>query len=764
MTTRQQRRKFGLLDVDVESVVRKQSIVYENAATCWQDGHILGNGDMGVVSYAPYNLEWTVNKIDVFDSRTPPVKRLTYSDVREEGRKRKAINLLFLDELEKPPANYRGPGEPLLKSCGLVKIRTAANECSWGAPPPYQIRQTLSLWEAKNRLELRLPDSAPDARGRHTATSIAVECFVSRESNLFAVRMANASPPFWGMKVELCRPYDGDYVGADFGSDAKRQMIWFNQKLPDGTSYAMAIGVIQKGGSFRYYEPFSKRHITEPGRIIGIEQKGDRIWINLTGNVDVFVGVATSYETEDPLSAAKAIVAKGMRTGYDLLERNHRRWWAEFWKKSFIQFHDPLIEQLWYFGVYQAGSSLGRAPVPGLCGLWYGYHDLPVQGFFWAVYTLDQNVQLQTFPVFAVNHPELALPFMDTFLNALPRTIKETKALFQLPGARYPLEMGFMGGEPFFSPCYRFYGAGGLFCGMIYEWAYRYTQDRKLLKEKIYPFLKEVVRFHVAFMEIRKNDERYHTQPIVPEEIRTLTRDPIDIVSMLKPCLKLVIEASEMFGMDETDREKWKDVLKHYPAYPVRNGMLADGIDVPPDYERLGLKAWVSRLLPVNLAHEKDPEVWGLVRKTLDPRIKPGRYTEKCMGYKNDCGDSWWWITLAMLRFGMKADILPRLYGQIRCGLKPSGLMPHIKVADTSKNPRYRDLVVTTPEINSAVTMVVTEMLMQSYNGIIQLFPGVNGKATTRFGDLRAEGAFLVSAEMVRGRITFVSIEAGLQH
>ena len=45
--------RFGLRDADVEGIVRSQDVVYENAATCWQDGHILGNGDLGAVAYAP---------------------------------------------------------------------------------------------------------------------------------------------------------------------------------------------------------------------------------------------------------------------------------------------------------------------------------------------------------------------------------------------------------------------------------------------------------------------------------------------------------------------------------------------------------------------------------------------------------------------------------------------------------------------------------------------------------------------------------------
>ncbi|MCG2659558.1 MAG: hypothetical protein L6437_04860, partial [Kiritimatiellae bacterium] len=587
----------------------------------------------------------------------------------------------------------------------------------------------------------------------------------SRQSNLFAVRMTNVSPPFWGTRIELCRPYDADYVEAVFGSDAKRQMIWFHQKMPDGSSYAMVIGVIWRGGSFRYYEPLSKRHITERGRIQDIDQKGDRIWINLTGDMDVFVGVATSYEAKDPLSAAKAIVAKGMRTGYDLLKRNHRRWWADFWKKSFIQFHDPLIEQLWYMGLYQAGSSLGRAPVPGLCGLWYGYHDQPVQGFFWAVYTMDQDIQIASMPVFATNHPDLAHPFMDTFLNALPITIAETRRQFNLPGACFSLETAFLGGAPAFGPAYRYSFCGGPFCGILYVWAYRYTQDKKLLKAKIYPYLREVVRFFAAFME-KGNDGRYHLPPTVPAEIYTLSRDAIADISLLKPCLVLVIEASRLFNVETEERKKWEDILQHYPEYPVKQGIIMDGADIPMDH----ISHNTYRLYPLILGHETDPQIIARVANTLHhitPEFRskkppafspPDAKLQKAKSW--DCsGWPWFFFSMARLYLGMKSDMLPLLREEIRSQLKPNGLFPHIPAVG-SENKRYREMIVTTPENNSAFTFLVTEMLMQSRNQLIRVFPGIAGKPTVRFGHLRAQDGFLVSAEMEAGRITFVSIEA----
>ena len=734
--------RYGLLDVDIESVVRSQDIVYEDAATCWQDGHILGNGDMGAVVYAPYWLEWTINKVDVFDNRNAPKKRLTYKEVMAEVKKRGAKDLRFLREIEKPDTS-KAPLEPLLKSCGQVKVRTRDNEYSWGAPQPYKVRQALSLWDATDRMDMHLKS------GRWTPkpSSPRVWSFVCRQSNLMVVRMREASGAMLEEKrLELCRPYDGDLPEPHFGSE--KDVVWLTQRLPDGSSYAMAMAAV----------PRDSRHCRKAGLkagITGIEQMGDRIWFDLTGDFDLYVAVATSHESADALRMARTIVSKGTRTGADRLEKEHARWWAEFWRKSFIQFNpDPMLEQLWYFGLYQAASALGRAPVPGLCGLWHGHQDMPKQGFFWAVYTLDQNCQIHTLPVFCVNHPELATPFMDTFLDALPLTKKQTRAWFELPGACYGLEMGFKGGEPSFGSDYRLCLCGGPYCGIVYVWAYRYTRDKQLLREKIYPFLREIVRFWAAFME-KGEDGRYHIPLTVPAEIFTLTRDAIAPLSLLKPCLQLAIEAAELFDLDAKERRQWEDLLANYPPYPMRKGIIVDGADIPLDHP----SHFTYRLYPVVLSHDDDKDVWRAVGRTLD-HIAPSFRSEDGKDLRI-AGWPWFFFTRARLMHGKKREMLPLLHGELYHQLKPNGLFIHMGMGrDTSENPRIREWATATPENNSTVMMIVTEMLMQSYNGLIRLFPGLVGKANARFGDLRAEGAFLVSSEMVEGKVRFVSLRA----
>lgn len=729
-------RRFGRLDADIESIVRSQDLVYENAGTCWQDGHILGNGDMGAIAYAPHWLEWTVNKVDVFDGRDAPKKRLTYKQVMAEVKKRKAKDLKFLPDIEKPDTS-KAPLEPLLKSCGQVKVRPLRNEYQYGAAPPYKVRQTLSLWDAAVRMDMRLHKSWCEVMLRYVEPSVpTVSSFVCRGRNLLVIRMRGSSGAMLRKRLELCRPADADFAPPRFGSD--RSSAWFAQKVPDGSSYAMAIAAV----------PLQNSYCKEAGvkaAIDGIEQKGDRIWIEVTGDCDLFVSVATSYEDRNPLGRARKLVNEAMRTGGDRLQKEHARWWADFWKKSFIQMDaEPMLEQLWYFGLYEAGSSFSRAPIPGLCGLWYGFEDNPIQHFFWAVYTLDQNIQIHTLPVFCVNHPELAIPFLDTFLNALPITKRQTREWFELPGACYGLETKFMGGEPSFGSDYRMSLCGGPYCGIVFVWAYRYTRDDRLLKERIYPFLRELIRFWAAFMK-KDEDGRYHIPPTVPAEIFTLSRDAITPLSLLKPCLQLAIETSRRFDLDRRERGRWEDLLEHYPPYPTKKGVIMDGADIPwghPSHE-------TYRLYPLVLAEEPNRETWRLVRNTFN-QLK-----------RHPAGWPWFFCARARLMLGRTRGILPYIHGELYHQLKPNGLTVHSGMGGRqTDNPRFRKGHTATPENNSTIMMILTEMLMQSYSGVIRLFPGMVGRANARFGDLRAEGAFLVSSEMSRGKVRFVSVKA----
>ena len=93
----------------------------------------------------------------------------------------------------------------------------------------------------------------------------------------------------------------------------------------------------------------------------------------------------------------------------------------------------------------------------------------------------------------------------------------------------------------------------------------------------------------------------------------------------------------------------------------------------------------------------------------------------------------------AAARLGISADeIIPHIHEVIQNRSLPNGMF------------RYGGGGL---ENSSAIPSTVNEMLLQSYEGIIRLFPVWNRSKNARFRNLRAHGAFLVSASLEEGSI-----------
>ena len=61
-------------------------------------------------------------------------------------------------------------------------------------------------------------------------------------------------------------------------------------------------------------------------------------------------------------------------------------------------------------------------------------------------------------------------------------------------------------------------------------------------------------------------------------------------------------------------------------------------------------------------------------------------------------------------------------------------------------------------ETCSAVPSFINEMLLQSYEGIIRVFPAWLKNRDAKFKTLRAYGAFLVSSEIKNNKVTYIKI------
>jgi alpha-L-fucosidase 2 len=147
-----------------------------------------------------------------------------------------------------------------------------------------------------------------------------------------------------------------------------------------------------------------------------------------------------------------------------------------------------------------------------------------------------------------------------------------------------------------------------------------------------------------------------------------------------------------------------------------------------------------------------DPETMKLLKNTF--------YNQQ-----NEGGNDLVFINLQAARIGMLD--LERFKRHVIYSLLPNGttsdrvMQVHGRYSDTTPYG-YMDKMGIWFE-NFALPVVVNECLMQSYNGTMRLFPNWPMEKDAEFHNLRAAGAFLISATMKNGKVNEIKVssEAG---
>src|SRR5262249_28031837 len=108
--------------------------------------------------------------------------------------------------------------------------------------------------------------------------------------------------------------------------------------------------------------------------------------------------------------------------------------------------------------------------------------------------------------------------------------------------------------------------SNGSFAAMVLIWAYEYTRDTDYLRNKLYPFLKELDDFWEAYMV--KSTKPYYVDKSSAHEGNDDRNPNIDLGFVRKICATL-LEASKTLGVDEDKRATWQDVLDNLADYPT---------------------------------------------------------------------------------------------------------------------------------------------------------------------------------------------------
>ncbi len=496
--------------------------------------------------------------------------------------------------------------------------------------------------------------------------------------------------------------------------------------------------VIQTTNSIHYHQPTYNNHYYE------VLVKWKRV------NKSTIIGSWTITNNEEAhLPEIKSNTATA--AGWNV----HVKWWNNFWSKSSVSLPDSLLEKQYFLEQYKLGCVARKgAPAITLQAVWTADNGSlpPWKGDFHN----DLNTQLSYWSSYTGNHLAEAETYTDWLWKIKERNEQYTKQYFGVSGLNVPGVVT-VNGDPMGGWIqYSLSPTVVAWCAQHFYWQWKYSMDTGFLTQKAYPYIHEAAIYLENITQL-KEGKRYLPLSSSPEYndnniIAWFTNWSNFDLSLSKFLFTAAIEVSKAKGkLKEADH--WKEMLDELPSYEVNETgfTVAPGQNLNESHRHMSpyMAIYPLALLDINKPDDKT-----IIQNSFN-RIK-----EK--GTMAWCGYSFAWMACLYAR-AYEADSAVKhlqIFASHFCSPNSFHLNGDQKGGQYS-GFTYRPFTL---EGNFAFAQGVHELLLQSRNGYMQIFPAVPSSwQNVSFKTLRAEGSFLVSAEKKKGKATnvFINSEQG---
>ena len=453
-----------------------------------------------------------------------------------------------------------------------------------------------------------------------------------------------------------------------------------------------------------------------------------------------------------PDRSAWTIAHDALSGSYDEVFRMHGKWWSNYWSRSAIHLPDSVLENQWYRELYKFGSASRKgAPPISLQAVWTADNgNLPP----WkGDYHNDLNTELSYWPGYSSNHLDESSVFTDWLWLNKGHALDYTKSYFGTPGLNFPGVSTLLGDPMGGWIQYALSPTTSSWLAQHFYLQWRYSMDTGFLRTEAYPFLYQVANY-LDYISIKEGRVRRLPLSSSPEmddnSIKAWhTRLTNFDLSLVRSVYSEAEEMANFLGKEE-DALHWNRMLSEWPDFSID----ADkGLLVCENYPYLHSHRHFSHLMAVYplglIDRQNGKKETKIINSSLETLMKAGT--------GEWCGYSYSWLGNLYARAGKGNEAAEALRTFATCFCLPNSFHVNGDQSHTGKsNFTYKPFTL---EGNFAFASGIQEMLLQSQNGVIRVFPAIPSSwKNVSFTNLRAQGAFLVSAGMKNGRITEIRI------
>lgn len=682
-------------------------------ARSWDEGIPLGNGMVGsLVWQKDDKLRLSLDRADIWDMR--PMKGLhrdefSYQWVLEQVAKKdyKPVQQYFDAPYDREPAPSKIPAGALefdLSKAGKVKsvrldVAKALCTVQWG-------------------------------------TGLRLETFVHATEPVGWFRFTNASN---AIVPQLIAPkYQGTLTEGEKGNPVAGDDL-ARLDYQQGTIHKEKNTIVyrQEGYGGFTYEIAVRWKETSKGTFEGV-------W-----------SVSSHYPDKPSLPKAEEIVATAAGGTFAKSFDSHTQWWDTFWSKSAIRVPDERLEKQWYLEQYKFGSAARRgAPPISLQAVWTADNGRipPWKGDFHH----DLNTQLSYWPSYSGNHLEEALGYLDHLDENKENYKRYTKLYFGVEGLAVPGVTTLDGTEMGGWIQYSLSPTVSSWLAHHYYLQWKYSGDTDFLRERAYPWVKDVGTFIENITVL--NDQGKRQLPISSSpEIRDNSLEawfPQNTnydLALMKFALKAGAEMATALG-NTTEAEHWNKLGAEFGDFALTENkelMFAPSLPYNESHRHF---SHLMAIHPLGLIKWEDGAAAQAIIKNTIRQLD-------AVGPDWWCGYSYAWLGSVKARAKDGAGAAEALSTFARAFCLPNSF--HVNGDQTKSGLSKFTYRPFTLEGNFAFAAGLQEMLLQSYAGFIEILPAIPVDwADASFEYLRAEGAFLVSAKRKNGQLSEISILA----